>query len=250
MNALGTSLFYNFWCHCISSLGPRDSFLGLTMKHQSMTMKTRYQTRTESQSLVQNHSELHSRATSVPTLNLSIWVLGWCNFSAYSIFACLSFWVAARKNKGQLFPRNQGVVRTWISLPRVHENNFSFRTLKLMFRNWAAHLQPRAGQEANFSRNQTLGVLKWEASCIRALSPGPFCSSGAARVRACIWSVSAQWPFSGPLASTEPALLLRGDWTTSRGCLSLGQQFIPAPAPDCGDQLLTILTHRSTQSQK
>lgn len=61
-----------------------------------------------------------------------------------------------------------------------------------------------------------------ETVCIGLLPKGLLCSSRAAQLRACIWSLSAQWPFSSPFASMRLALLLRRRLNGPRADLQFG----------------------------
>lgn len=96
----------------------------------------------------------------------------------------------------------------------------------------------RPRSKADFSRNQTRRVSEQEPACIRAPSPGPGCSSGPAGVRTRTWSLSAL-----TFASIGPAPLV------SRACLSLGQQVIPVPVPNCKDRCLLFPTQLNSETE-
>lgn len=123
MNALGSLLSYNVLWHCMSSLSPRNSFLGLAMKPCSMTMKMKYQKRIESQIVLQNHSELPTRTTKVPTQSLSHVLI---QSASALLLSGEGFEILQEKTVliDSMNPEDTGLT-SWIP-----QNNFRFRTLK------------------------------------------------------------------------------------------------------------------------
>lgn len=176
--------------------------------------------------------------------------MGWCNVSAYFIIASIRFWVTTRKSRGQLSSLTQGVLRTTFSLPGfpkiILASGYWNECLGTVVKVYICRQAEK--QDELFQESNTEGIKVGE--CLhRGPSPGPFCSSGAAWLRACIWSLLARWPFSGPFARTRRHLCSEGGWMAPRACLIFGQQFTSAPWPNCKDPLLTISTHRPTETE-
>lgn len=180
-------------------------------------------------------------------------VIGWYNFHAYIIVAWYGWWVTTRQNRGSPSPQNQGVTGTSASLPGRYKNDSaSGHWIECLKTAWYIYSpRPAEKQDSLFQESNTQGI-KAVAGLHQDSVPRALCSPGAAQVRVCLWSLLVQWPFFPLVHSPVQGqhLSFKGGWMASRACLSLSQQFISAQAPNCKDQLLTNLTHRSTQRQK